>query len=185
VAFSRRKITIFGNKGNKLKDFHKHEDSVSAGLLIYEVLILRLYTSTTFRLFNGPIRKILTTKVQKSHHPLRFTIYALTEGIKKLRTVEARKKPQAFNSPMDLWRGVVDMKVDKKFLQQGGTEMTVMSTTSNKEVAQSYACSKAPKPGLVIKYKTSGLSRGVSIQFLSLYQNEVEFIYPVHLVKQV
>jgi hypothetical protein len=86
---------------------------------------------------------------------------------------------------MDLWRGVADMKVDEKFLEQGGTEMAVMSTTSNEEVAQSYAWCKAPKPGLVIKYKTSGLSRGVSIQFLSLYPKEVEFIYPVHLFKQV
>ena len=183
----------FENEGKKLKDFYKHEDSVSAGLLIYEVLILRLYTSTTYRLFNGPMRKFLTpdgqisqlTDGQKSHHPLRFTIYALTEGIKKLRTVEARKNPQAFGSPMDLWHGVADMKVDKQFLEQGGTEMTVMSSTSDKEVALSYACCKAPKPGLVIKYKTSGLSRGVSIQFLSLYPKELEFIYPVHLFKQV
>jgi hypothetical protein len=88
----------FGNEGKKLKDFYEHENSVSAGLLIYEILILRLYTSTTYRLFNGPMRKILTpdgqishlTDVQKAHHPLRFTIYALMEGIKKLRTVEAR-----------------------------------------------------------------------------------------------
>jgi hypothetical protein len=118
----------FGNEGKKLKDFYKHEDSVSAGLLVYEVLILRLYTSTTYRLFNGPMRKFLTpdgqisqlTDGQKSHHPLRFTIYALTEGIKKLRTVEARENPQAFSLPMDLWRGVADMKVDEKFLEQGG-----------------------------------------------------------------
>jgi hypothetical protein len=38
----------FGNKGKKLKDFHKHDTSVSAGLFICEVLILRLYTSTTY-----------------------------------------------------------------------------------------------------------------------------------------
>jgi hypothetical protein len=184
-----------GNKGKKLKDFYKHKDSVLADLLIYQVLILRLYTSTTFRLFNGPMRKIMIlvpdgqksqlTDGQKSHHPLRFTIYALTEGIKKLRAVEAERDPVGFNKSMDLWRGVADMKVDKNFLEQGGTEMAVMSTTSDEEVALSYARRETPKPGLVFKFKTFGLSRGVSIQFLSLYPKEVEFIYPVHLFKQV
>ena len=183
----------FGNEGKKLKDFHNHEDSVLAGLSIYEVLILRLYTSTTYWLFNGPMRKFLTTdrKIsqltdgQKSHHPLRFTIYALTEGIKKLRTVEAIRDPDGFNSSKYLWRGMADKNVDEDFLKQGGTEMAVMSSTSDKEVALSYARLETPKPGLVIKYKTSGLCRGVKIQFLSLYPKEVEFIYPVHLFKQV
>ncbi len=182
----------FGNEGKKLKDFYEHDASKKAGLFIYQVLILRLYTSTTFRLFNGPMRKILMldaqksqlTDGQKSHHPLRFTIYALTEGIKKLRAVEAERDPAGFNSPMDLWRGMADMNVDEDFLKQGGTEMAVMSTTSDEEVALSYARRETPKPGLVFKFKTFGLSRGVSIQFLSLYPKEVEFIYPVHLFKQ-
>jgi hypothetical protein len=175
----------FGNKDKKLKDFHKHDSSEKAGLSIYEVLILRLYTSTTFRLFNGPMRKFLITNDQKSHHPLRFTIYVLTEGIKKLRAVEAELDPTGFNSSKYLWRGMADMKVDENLLSEGGTEMAVMSSTSDKEVALSYARRETPKPGLVIKYKTFGLSRGVSIQFLSLYPKEVEFIYPVHLFKQV
>ena len=97
----------------------------------------------------------------------------------------AERNPAGFNSSKYLWRGMTDMKVDKKFLSQGGTEMAVMSATSDKEVALSYARREPPKPGLVIKFKTSGLSRGVSIQFLSLYPNEAEFIYPVHLFKQV
>jgi hypothetical protein len=189
----KKKDYDFGNDGNKLKDFCEHDASKKAGLFIYQVLILRLYTSTTFRLFNGPMRKLLMTDNQisqltdgqKSHHPLRFTIYALTEGIKKLRAVEAERDPVGFNKSMDLWRGVADMKVNEDFLEQGGTEMAVMSSTSDKDVALSYARRETPKPGLVIKYKTFGLSRGVSIQFLSLYPKEVEFIYPVHLFKQV
>ena len=31
---------------------------------------------------------------------------------------------------------------------------------------------------LVFKYKTVGLTRGVKIQFLSLYPKEVEYVYP-------
>jgi hypothetical protein len=163
------------NKGKKLKDFHSDPASVLAGLLIYEVLILRLYTSTTYRLFNGPMRSLLTKDGQKSQHPLRFTIYVLTEGIKKLRAVEARIDEKEFNTTKVLWRGMENMELGKTFKSVGGTEMAVMSTTSDKEVAVKYAKSES---ALVFKYNTVGLTRGVKIQFLSLYPKEVEFVYP-------
>jgi hypothetical protein len=164
-----------GNKGKKLKDFHNDPASVLAGLLLYEVLILRLYTSTTYRLFNGPMRSLLSKDGQKSQHPLRCTIYVLTEGIKKLRAVEARSDEKGFNTTKVLWRGMANMELVETFESVGGTEMAVMSTTSDKEVALKYAASKRP---LVFKYNTVGLTRGVKIQFLSLYPKEVEFVYP-------
>jgi hypothetical protein len=164
-----------GNKGKKLKDFHNDPASVLAGLFIYEVLVLRLYTSTTYRIFNGPMRSLLATDGHKSQHPLRFTIYALTEGVKKLRAVEARIDEKGFNTTKVLWRGMTNMKLDETLQSVGGTEMAVMSTTSDKEVALSYASSESP---LVFKYNTVGLTRGVKIQFLSLYPKEVEFVYP-------
>jgi Ca2+-binding EF-hand superfamily protein len=164
-----------GNKGKKLKDFHNDPASVLAGLLIWEVLILRLYTSTTYRLFNGPMRSLLSKDGQKSQHPLRFTIYALTEGVKKLRAVEARDDEKGFNTPKVLWRGMTNKELGETFFSVGGTEMAVMSTTSELKVAQKYAESEFP---LVFKFNTVGLTRGVKIQFLSLYPKEVEFIYP-------
>jgi hypothetical protein len=179
-----------GNNGKKLKDFHNDQASFWAGLFIYEVLVLRLYTSSTYRLFNGPMRglvhptvlttdgqnpTVLTTDGQKSQHPLRFTIYALTEGVKKLRAVEAKGDEKGFNLTKELWRGMKKMVLDDTFELLGGTEMAVMSTTSDKEVALSYASSEYP---LVFKYTTVGLTRGVKIQFLSLYPNEVEYVYP-------
>ena len=91
------------NKGKKLKDFHSDPASVLAGLLIYEVLILRFYTSATYRIFNGPMLRLLATDGQKSQYPLRFTIYVLTEGIKKLRAVEARIDEKEFNTTKELW----------------------------------------------------------------------------------
>jgi hypothetical protein len=168
-----------GNHGKKLEDFHKDDASVLAGLSIWMVLVLRLYTSTSFRLFNEPLRSLLTNKgPPKSQHPLRFTVHLLAEGIKKLRAVEAIRDPEGYNTPMTLWRGMADMEVDVQgvFLLQGGTEMAVMSTTCDKEVALKYSRSQRP---LVFKYRTFGLSRGVSIQFLSFYPKEVEYVYPV------
>jgi len=105
----------------------------------------------------------------------------LTEGIKKLRAVEAQRDPVGYNAPMELWRGMADMEVDEQgpFLSEGGTEMAVMSTTCDKEVAISYSRTGSGQNPLVFKYKTLGLSRGVSIQFLSFYPKEVEYVYPV------
>jgi hypothetical protein len=163
------------NKGKKLKDFHNDPASILAGLLMYEVLVLRLYTSSTYKLFNGPMRSLVKPDGQKSHHPLRFTIYALTEGVKKLRAVEAKSDEKGFNSTKELWRGMKNMVLDKTFESVGGTEMAVMSTTSDKKIALSYASSECP---LVFKYNTVGLTRGVKIQFLSLYPKEVEYVYP-------
>jgi hypothetical protein len=74
-----------GNNGKKLQDFEQHEVSVLTGLLIWHVLVIRLYTSIRFRIFNAPLRSLLTINGQtKSQHPLRFTVYILTDGIKKL-----------------------------------------------------------------------------------------------------
>jgi hypothetical protein len=71
------------------------------------------------------------------------------------------------------------MKVDKTFESVGGTEMAViMSSTSDKMIALSYAEYTSCECPLVFKYKTVGLSRGVKIQSLSLYPKEVEYIYP-------
>ena len=55
------------------------------------VLALRLYTTSSFPLFNGPLRAGVCP------HPLRMTVYYLAEGLKALRRVEARAAPEEFN----------------------------------------------------------------------------------------
>jgi len=50
-----------------------------------------------------------------------------------------------------------------------------MSTTATKEVALKYASSERP---LMFRYLTRGNNRGVSIQFLSLFPGEDEYLYP-------
>ena len=69
------------------------------------------------------------------------------------------------------------MTVDVRgsFMLHGGCEMAVMSTSENRDVAISYARSRQP---LVFRYKTVGLNRGVSIQFLSVYPKESEIAFP-------
>jgi len=50
-----------------------------------------------------------------------------------------------------------------------------MSTTTSKAVALKYAKSENP---LLFKYKASGMSKGCSIRFLSVYPLEEEVLYP-------
>ena len=70
-------------------------------------------------------------------------------------------------APMDLFRGMKNMRVDvDEFQRTGATEMACMSTTAVKAVALKYASSAQP---LLFRYKTRGNSRGVSIQYLSMF----------------
>ena len=50
-----------------------------------------------------------------------------------------------------------------------------MSTSRSERVAHSYADSRSP---LIFKYNTVGLGRGVSIEYLSFYPKEREYLYP-------
>ena len=61
------------------------------------------------------------------------------------------RDPSSCNTPVELWRGMANMEVDEqgKFVSDGGTEMAVMSTTSNKEVALDYSRSQSGLSPLV------------------------------------
>ncbi len=56
----------------------------------------------------------------------------LTEGIKKLRVVEAKCNREGFNKSQELCHGVKNMNLDEIFESVGGTEMTVMSKKGEK-----------------------------------------------------
>jgi len=69
-----------------------------------------------------------------------------------------------------------DMEVDaREIAKLGGVELSLMSTTADINIALKYAQSRCV---LVFKYKTQAMTRGSSIQFLSLYPKENEVLYP-------
>ena len=164
-----------GHAGWTLDDFVRHEHSALANLKRHHVLALRLYTSDTYRRLNGPLREL--TGVHDRPHPFRFTVYVLMEALKLLRVVEAKLNPADFNCVKFLYRGMANMVLETSgpFLQQGGTELAMMSTTDQEEVAKAYASSRSP---LIFRFRTTGLDRGCKIQYLSLYPKETEYLYP-------
>mmetsp|Transcript_54097 Transcript_54097/g.110383 ORF Transcript_54097/g.110383 Transcript_54097/m.110383 type:complete len:189 (+) Transcript_54097:1004-1570(+) len=151
-----------------LQDFVNHQSSRWAELSASEVLALRFYTTSSFPLFNRPMRQ----KVRP--HPLAMCVYHLAEGLKKLRGVSARE-PTSFAQVLLLWRGMKNMLPQEEFLEQGGTELAPMSTTADKDIALHYANSEMP---LLFEYKARGLGRGCSIQYLSVFPGENEYLSP-------
>jgi len=161
----------FGHDGMEAKDFQELEESKTAGLQLHHVVALRLYTSNSYPLFNDPIRE------GKKPHPIRVTMYVLDEALKKMRKNEARQDPEGYNRTLRLWRGMRDRDLDlDKFKREGGTELAVMSTSAHRSVAEKFA--RGDKGGLIFRYTTRAHSKGVCIDFLSLYPKEKEYMYP-------
>jgi len=159
-----------GNEGKVLQDFVDAKPSKMAGLSPEEVLALRLYTSSSYPLFNEAMRK------GTRPHPIAMTLIYLFEGLKKLRAVDSELDPAGFTKVLWLWRGMKDMSLDfEAFKEKGGTELAPMSTTKSREVALGYSKSQQP---MIFKFKARGLSRGVFIGYLSLYPGEEEYLYP-------
>ena len=156
-----------GHDGLRLKDFHGMRQAQQAELSIAEVASLRLYTSSTFRLINGPLR------AKRKPHPLAGTTLLISNALKKLRAVHMHKKN--FKT-MYLWRGMRNRTVSEDFLLKGGSELACMSTSSDLNVVASYARSKTP---LLFRLKVdSPMELGAELDWLSLYPGEAEVLYP-------
>jgi hypothetical protein len=159
-----------GHEGMSLGDFVVHEKAQIANLDRCETLAMRMYTSSSYPCFNRPLRE------QTRPHPFAMSVYHLAEGVRKMRKVAAKLDPAEWNKPVELWRGMADMRLDTDaFMANGGSERALMSTSRSKGVAQQYAASKCP---LIFKYITRALGRGVAIDFLSIYPKEKEYLYP-------
>ena len=68
-----------GRRGETLVDFFSSEQARKCNLSIEEVAALRLYTTSTYKLINNPLRDRVMP------HPLAITTFYLYGGLKKLR----------------------------------------------------------------------------------------------------
>ena len=123
----------YGHHGMKLGEFASHKHSGRSELSEANVLAVRIYTTSSYRNFNNPLRK------QRSPHPFKMSVYHLDDGLRKLRTVAANKK-ETFSKKQHLYRGVEGMEMDSGDLKKfGGIERAPMSTSDKRETAESYA----------------------------------------------
>lgn len=156
-----------GHDGKTLADFCDHEQARTADLSLSEVASLRLYTTSTFRLINGPLRRNVKPV------PLPITTRLIYTALKKMRAIHMSQR--SFRR-MYLWRGLKNCTVDEAFLRMGGTEMGCMSTSPNMRVVAGYAQSEDPLLFRILV--DSPMEMGADIQWLSAFPGEEEVLYP-------
>ena len=87
-----------------------------------------------------------------------------------------RRIPRIFKV---LYRGMRDLKVDKEFLQNGGTELAALSTTDDLGVAVQYARAANGSSALIFRIVvTNAMQLGIDLRFVSAFPHECEFLYP-------
>ena len=162
-------IRDHGRGGMTLTDFMENPKATAACLSRAELVAMRLYTTIAFLFMNGPLR-------DDGRHgrgepcPLPVTTYFAWNGIKKLRALHVE------SGEMVLWRGMRNREVANGFMQQGGTELAFMSTTSDLNVAVRYCISQQ---SLIFKIvSTSFMTMGADVRWLSAFPNEAEILYP-------
>lgn len=161
-----------GREGWTLVDFFLLPQARRCQLSIEEVAALRLYTTSTFALINNPLRAGCD---ERAPHPLALTTYYLHSGLKKLRALNFGQT--AFR-PFYLWRGLKDLRELDEFMEKGGAEKGVMSTSRDFETAANYA-SASKSCRLFFRIKVSSpMDMGADVRWLSAYPTEREVIYP-------
>ena len=109
-------------------------------------------------------------------HGLPVTVTLLRDALGKLRAVEADHSRDSAIRRVELYRGMRDVTAPASFMEQGGTELAPMSTTSNLSVAMKYSASV--KAVLLRLITESFYERGPDISFLSAFPGEAEFLFP-------
>ena len=164
----------FGNKRKRLADFVDHQHSKDSNISESNVLCARLYTCSSYKRFNNPLRQAINP------HPFKMTVYYLDEGLRQLRTVEAMN-PTEFSRVRKLYRGIRGKSIpEDKMKEEGVVERAPMSTSADRSVAEKYARVNEEEqvPRILLEYNTKALSTGTSIKFLSVYPKEEEILYP-------
>jgi len=151
-------------------DFMELEEMNEADLS--EVFEMRFYTSHSFPAINTALRK------RHQPQPLPATVMCVNDGLKSLRGNSADSDDAT--AIIEFFRGFTDMQVTQDFKDRGGTELAPMSTNKDLSVACGYAVRKGKTNGaLLMKIMTkNNLQRGVVLQFLSMFPDEVETLFP-------
>ena len=163
--------------GKHLDYFINHPKTRAAGLEEVHVVALRLYTSQAYSSLNEPLRR------PNGPHPFAATIAFVSEGIKRLRTINAPERVwNASSHSIDveergsvrLWRGLCNVRGE--ITRMGGTELAPLSCTPDLATAAQFAMSREALLFLVTA--KNFMQRGAALDFLSCLPHEREVCYP-------
>ena len=159
--------------GSVLADFMALPQAKMSKLKIEELISLRLYTSHSFNCINIPLRD----QNRKEPHPLPGLVTNIQRALRKLRALGS--DDVSSKQTVVLWRGMSYMQLPQKFNEEGGTELAPMSTTTDVNVAISYAVKKDTRSALLFRFVTrNNLERGADVQWLSMFPGESEILFP-------
>ena len=178
--------------GQRLPYFVAHPCAAAAGLSEAHVVALRWFTSPAFESLNGPLRALQASGRANAPHPFAATVAFLAEGLRRLRrpdavgtgadTGSATSSTGAVNAAsaakpsQRLWRGMRNVTAPGAFVRMGGTELALLSCTSDLATAARFASSGASM--LFLVNARSFMQRGASLRFLSCFPAEDEYCYP-------
>ena len=164
-----------GRAGMRLVDFCNTPQALAAALKLAEAAAMRVYTSPAFDAINNPLRD-QTRFREKRPHPLAVTVLFIVRGLKKLRKFGA--SDDSATQTQVLWRGMKNLRITDEFARRGGTELAPMSTTDSFGVAVEYSRCPGAK-SLIFKIVTENkLQRGAGLEWISLFPNESEVLFP-------
>ena len=161
-----------------LQNYLEHPMSIRAKLSQAEIIAIRLFTGPMYMKYNAILRGYPTSMIESlKGNRYTTTIHAIVSGIIKLSQIaelpESRK----------VYRGLGGMILPEKFWKpdefgcKGGVEYGFMSTTTERDVAIMYS-GKANQLCTVFEIDVGQIDRGASIQWLSQYPQENEFLVP-------
>lgn len=148
-------------------------EAKAAHLERHHILALRLYTTSSYKCINEPLRRNPPPK----QHPFAATTLFIQDGIKKLRAINTGSGGAVETKVF--WRGMKDLSLPTSFEKEGGAEFACMSTSADFDIAVKFAEVEKSASPLIFKYvTTSFMNRGADISFLSVYPEEKEVLYP-------
>ena len=134
-----------GHQGMRLDDFVAHPLAVAAGLKRAHVLALRLYSTSIYRTVNKPLHDGCSPE---RPHPYPALVANLTDALKRLRQAAVAASDDAHLAQRTLWRAVSNIELSaSEFKQRGATEISVLSTTKERAIAEQYAARAARSAG--------------------------------------
>lgn len=157
------------------------DEAKKARLQIHHVLALRLYSTSSFKRINDPLRAAFHSGAPA--HPFAATTLIINEGIKLLQAGDIDGAEYDYSDAGGItdgtqkvfWRGIKKGKLPETFLRTGGTEYACMSTSESRAEAAQFSKQNA----LLLKFECSVMTEmGAGIAFLSTYPKEQEFLYP-------
>jgi hypothetical protein len=162
-----------GNENKTIDGFLAAPEAQEARLTREQAIALRIYTSDSYAAINNALRD----ENRVGAHPLPAITTCIANGIKRLQAVGAKKKEA--KQQLILWRGYRDVQVTSKFLEEGGTELAPLSTSSNPAVAIRFAVqNRKSNSCLLFRIVTdNNLQRGANLKFLSMFPGEDEILY--------